>query len=213
MADVKFAASSDLHGYLPTIPPCDILLLGGDLCPDGPAEVQAQWLDTTFRFWLQQQPAQHTVAVAGNHDFVFQERPDLVPSLPWIYLQDEGVQISGLSIWGSPWQPVFFDWAFNLTEPELARKWEMIHEATDILLLHGPPHGFGDRTRRGDHTGSQSLTQRIEEVQPTLVICGHIHEARGEYRIGHSRIVNVSQLNLRYEPRTQVFETTITNTD
>lgn len=206
----SIVASSDLHGYLPQLPPCDLLLLGGDLCPDGTPQLQAEWLDTTFRSWLKQQPAKHIVAVAGNHDFVFQERPDLIPQLPWIYLQDSGTELLGLKIWGSPWQPVFFDWAFNLTEPGLAEKWKLIPADTDILLLHGPPHGLGDRTKRGDHTGSPSLVTRIEEVQPKLVICGHIHEARGEYQLGPSRIVNVSQLDLRYEPYADIFETTIT---
>jgi Icc-related predicted phosphoesterase len=203
---MKIVASSDLHGYLPAMPPCDLLLLGGDLCPDGSPSQQADWLDTKFRFWLKSQPAKHIVAVAGNHDWVFQDRPDLVPRLPWKYLLDVGTTIEGLKIWGSPWQPVFFDWAFNLTEPELAKKWELIPDDTDILLLHGPPYQHGDRTSRGNHTGSPSLTATIERIQPRLVVCGHIHEARGEYRIGDSRVVNASQLDLRYEPYLQVFE-------
>lgn len=206
----SIVASSDLHGYLPKLPPCDLLLLGGDLCPDGTPQLQAEWLDSTFRSWLKSQPAKHIVAVAGNHDFVFQERPDLIPKLPWVYLQDSGTEVLGLKIWGTPWQPVFFDWAFNQTEPELAEKWKLIPADTDILLLHGPPHGLGDRTKRGNHTGSPSLVTRIEEVQPKLVICGHIHEARGEYQLGPSCVVNVSQLDLRYEPYTDIFETTIT---
>ncbi len=206
MGTLRIAASSDLHGYLPKVPECDLLLLAGDLCPDGNPKEQAAWLDTTFRHWLRDVPAQEVVAVAGNHDWVFQERPELVPMLRWHYLLDSGVTRFDLNIWGTPWQPTFFDWAFNLEEPELEKKWALIPEGTDVLVLHGPPQGHGDRTVRGNHTGSPSLTRRIEEVRPRLVVCGHIHEARGEYRIGETRVVNVSQVNVRYEPREEVWE-------
>lgn len=202
---------SDLHGYLPRVPTCDLLLLGGDLCPDVPVIEQARWLDREFRKWLKEVPAEAIAGVAGNHDWVFQERPDLVPVLPWEYLQDSGVTLCGLKIWGSPWQPVFFDWAFNLEEKELEKKWALIPERTDILLLHGPPLGHGDRNMRGTHTGSPSLTKRIIEVQPRLVICGHIHEARGKYRISESIVANVSQVDFRYVPFGDVpeFEMTV----
>ncbi|MFO0815508.1 MAG: metallophosphoesterase [Gemmatales bacterium] len=184
-----------------------MLLLGGDLCPDGSPQQQADWLDSNFRRWLKETPARNIVAVAGNHDFVFQLRPDLVPPLNWTYLQDNGAEIDGIRIWGTPWQPIFFDWAFNLAEPELETKWRLIPERTDILVLHGPPYRHGDRNSKGEHTGSPSLLTRIREIQPKLVICGHIHEARGEYRVAGSRILNVSQLDLRYQPVTGLFET------
>jgi Icc-related predicted phosphoesterase len=199
-------ASSDLHGILPEIPECDLLLLGGDLCPDGNEHVQALWLDTVFRAWLRKVPAQKIVAVAGNHDFIFQNRPDLIPALPWYYLQDSGIELLGCHIWGTPWQPVFFDWAFNLEENILEQKWELIPMNTDILLLHGPPYGYGDRNSKDEHTGSPSLTKRILEIQPALAICGHIHEARGDYCIGRTLLANVSQLNVRYQPHVRFWQ-------
>jgi Icc-related predicted phosphoesterase len=199
------AATSDLHGFLPDVPSCDLLLLAGDLCPDLNERDQARWLGTDFRAWLRKLPAREIVAIAGNHDFVFQNRPELVPRLPWHYLLDSAVTVEGLKIWGTPWQPVFFDWAFNLPEPDLEKKWQLIPEDIDILLLHGPPHGYGDLTTRNIRTGSPSLTRRIEELQPRLAICGHIHEARGEYRIGQTLLANISQLDQRYEPYTGIW--------
>src|SRR5436190_19972122 len=74
MRSLKIAATSDLHGYLPAVPECDLLLLGGDLCPDGREKDQARWLDTTFRYWLRDVPAKEVVGVAGNHAGVFQTR-------------------------------------------------------------------------------------------------------------------------------------------
>ena len=55
----------------------------------------------------------------GNHDFIFQESPAEVPPFAWIYLEDSGVEINGLKIWGSPWQLPFFDWAYNMEEEDL----------------------------------------------------------------------------------------------
>src|SRR5437764_537555 len=60
MPDLKVLAISDLHGFLPeNLPPCDLLLIAGDLCPlrDHSPLAQANWLATTFRAWLDQQQA------------------------------------------------------------------------------------------------------------------------------------------------------------
>ena len=201
---MKIRAASDLHGTLPEILPCDLLLLGGDLCPVENHQVsfQAEWLDTTFRRWLERVPARQVVGVAGNHDFVFQKFPELVPrDLRWAYLQDSGMTWEGLRIWGTPWQPWFFDWAFNLYEPDLIAKWAMIPPDTDILVLHAPPHGYGDGVPRSsgmDHTGSPSLLRRIEAIGPRLVIFGHIHEGRGQWRVGETTLANVTILDENY---------------
>lgn len=204
---MRVVAVSDLHGMLPPIPPCDLLLLAGDLCPLGnhrPA-YQAEWLDTTFRRWLTGLPAGRVIGVAGNHDFVFEQRPDLVPAdLPWVYLQDSGTTWHDLSVWGTPWQPRFFDWAFNLDEPELLQRWASIPAGTDIVVLHGPPHGYGDGAARSggavEHTGSPGLLARLQVIQPRLAVFGHIHEGRGEWRLGRTLLANVSQVNRAYEP-------------
>ncbi|MGL4555322.1 MAG: metallophosphoesterase family protein, partial [Gemmataceae bacterium] len=139
-------AVSDLHGTLPDIPACDLLLIGGDLCPvaDHDPGYQAAWLDTAFRAWLERVPARHVVGVCGNHDFVFERRPHAVPrDLRWTYLQDSGCVVEGLRVWGTPWQTWFFDWAFNLYEADLQHKWALIPDGTDVLVLHGPPRGYG----------------------------------------------------------------------
>jgi Icc-related predicted phosphoesterase len=201
---MKIVAVSDLHGMLPAIPPCDLLLVGGDICPieNHGLEYQAEWLDRVFRAWLWQQPARKIVGVAGNHDLVFENRPDLVPrDLPWTYLQDSATEWEGLKLYGSPWQPWFFDWAFNLFEPDLRPKWDLIPAGTDILVLHGPPFGYGDGVLEGRgvrRTGSQSLLRRIEEVKPRLAIFGHIHEGRGEWQHGTTRLANVTVLDEAY---------------
>jgi Icc-related predicted phosphoesterase len=202
---MKIVGVSDMHGELPAIGPCDLLLIGGDVTPVTNHRIafQAEWLDTTFRRWLEGVPARKIVGVAGNHDFIFEQAPHLVPrDLPWTYLQDSGTQWEGLRFWGTPWQPWFHDWAFNLYEKDLVGVWEKIPENTDVLVLHGPPYGYGDGVpERGGvrRTGSPSLLARIEKVQPLLAIFGHIHEGRGEWRLGRTVLANCTLMDAGYD--------------
>lgn len=202
---MKVVALSDMHGNLPEVPPCDLVLLGGDLCPveNHRVEFQAQWLDTTFRRWLESVPARKIIGVCGNHDFVFEKATQLVPrDLAWTYLQDQGTTWEGLRFWGTPWQPWYHDWAFNLYEPDLVAKWALIPEGVDILLLHGPPFGYGDAVpgwfSKPQHTGSPSLLERIRVVAPRLAIFGHIHEGRGQWQLGRTVLANVTILDEGY---------------
>lgn len=200
---MRICCISDLHGYLPEIPECDLLLIAGDLVPltaHGRTKGRS-WLNGKFRAWLDGLPERVTVVgVSGNHDFVFEEgEPRFTTPLRWTYLQDSATSFDGLTIWGTPWQPTFFNWAFNLDEPDLAARWELIPGATDILLLHGPPYSFGDPTPRGP-VGSPSLLRRIQEVKPKLAVAGHIHAGYGVYEVGSTTLVNASLLNEDYEP-------------
>jgi Icc-related predicted phosphoesterase len=198
---MRVCAVSDLHGFLPEVPPCELLLIAGDICPlhDHSPLGQAEWLDSDFRAWLEWLPMP-VVAVWGNHDFIGEQAPFLVPRLPWTLLQDSAVEIDGWKVYGSPWQPRFLDWAFNLDEPELERKWAVIPDDTDILLLHGPPYGYGDWVGRGEHTGSPSLLRRVQEVRPRLVVYGHIHEGRGEWQADGVTLANVTLVDAAYRP-------------
>src|SRR5690348_4412774 len=99
------AAISDLHGFLPETPPCDVLLIAGDVCPvdDHALRYQRDWLELSFAPWLETQPARAIVGIAGNHDFVAESDDELMRSLPWTYLRDETTEVAGLTIHGSPW--------------------------------------------------------------------------------------------------------------
>jgi Icc-related predicted phosphoesterase len=202
MSDVMVVAISDFHGTLPEhLPASDLLLIAGDISPlqNHDPYYQAEWLRDEFGPWLRRQPAKHIVATWGNHDFIGERLPHLVPPLPWTLLVDEAVELLGLKIYGTPWQPRFMDWAFNLDEPELEKKWARIPAGIDILVCHGPPHGFGDLAsamasirNEPEHTGSPSLTRRILEIRPQLVVFGHIHEGYGVYEKDGIVMANVS---------------------
>jgi Icc-related predicted phosphoesterase len=188
-------AISDLHGSLPEIPRCDLLVLGGDYCTGRDEEEQLRFLGGPFKEWLTFAPARHIVGIAGNHDFVFQNFPEAVSDLPWHYLQDEGITIEGISIYGTPWSPTFGKWAFMKDDNELANIYAKIPEKLDILISHSPAFSILDKSVYGDFCGSRQLRERIREVIPDTVICGHIHEAHGIYDDGATRYFNVSHVD------------------
>ncbi|MCH5276978.1 MAG: metallophosphoesterase [Desulfovibrionaceae bacterium] len=60
-----------------------------------------------------------------------------------------------------------------------------------VLACHTPPWDtVCDRTGNGQHAGSRAVREFIEEHQPQVCLCGHIHEARGEQRIGRTHVLN-----------------------
>jgi hypothetical protein len=136
---MKIIATSDLHGNLPEVPECDILILAGDICPDFAAGGldtsgvgQGEWLDTTFREWLEPISKRcNVIATWGNHDFVG-EHPSLVPDLPWILLVDDSVVIDKLKIHATPWCPNLPFWAFFASDRALEYRADSIPEDTDI---------------------------------------------------------------------------------
>jgi Icc-related predicted phosphoesterase len=204
---VRVAVVADLHGQLPAVPACDLLVLGGDLTPlgDHAVEAQAAFLDGPLRAWLEGCGAPEVVAVAGNHDFVFERAPKLVPAdLPWTYLQDAGATVAGLRVWGSPWTPWFYDWAFNAPreggEAFLAERFAGCPAGVDVLVVHGPPAGFGDRTTGGLDVGSAAQLELVDRVAPRLHVFGHIHEARGAWRRGPTALVNAAALDGAFAP-------------
>jgi Icc-related predicted phosphoesterase len=204
---MRVACTSDLHEHLPEVPPCDLLLIAGDLTYafGGKADKQA-WLEGPFAGWLDDVPAQEVVVIAGNHDRVI-EGHGFPPGLRCTYLQDEAVDVLGLSVWGTPWQPWFHGWAFNAPRVEgesfLAERFSAVPPRTDVVVCHGPPLGYGDRTAVG-RVGSAALTATIDRVEPRLVVCGHIHGDAGRFRRGGTEIVNASLVDERYEPVREV---------
>lgn len=63
-----------------------------------------------------------------------------------------------------------------------------------ILVSHEPPENVLDKTWSGSHAGDPQIRSFIERVQPELMVCGHIHEARGEDKIGKTIVCNVGKL-------------------
>lgn len=205
---MRVCCISDLHGWLPgDVPECDLLLIAGDICAHT-REDNERFLRRSFPRWLERQPARTIVGIAGNHDFVAQQWPSVFRSLPWIYLDNQAVVLDGVlpdrgpvKVWGSAWTPRFGFWAFMAEDIQLAQLWAQIPDDTEILLTHGPPLGFLDKTADGTSAGSHSLRQRVLAL-PSLKLhaFGHIHESHGvEGTLGGTWMVNGSLLNDTYE--------------
>lgn len=71
------------------------------------------------------------------------------------------------------------------------RKLNDILDKDSILVCHNPPYGFVDKINSGKHVGSKILLEAIRKNQPKLVLCGHIHEAKGKAKIGKTNIYNL----------------------
>jgi len=181
----------------------DFLLHGGDIMSSGYNKEEVidflEWFDSLDNYT-------YKIFIAGNHDrFIennYEEFKEILKNYKnVIYLQDEEVIIDGIKIYGSPWQPWFWDWAFNLprNSTELHIKWNMIPDDTDILLTHTPPMGVLDYVPRSfEHVGCEALRARVFDLKPKLNIFGHIHEGSGNKNIEGIEFINASVLNENY---------------
>lgn len=207
----RIVCLSDTHNCNEQIevPDGDILIHSGDATITGTTEEIRR-----FNQWFSSLPHKHKVFVAGNHDWLFEREPKAGRMLlddSVIYLQDSSVEIEGLKIYGSPWQPRFYDWAFNLMRgAELAEKWAMIPDDIDILITHGPPNGILDAVPRHwgiDYTGCEELRKRVEEIavggRLKLHVFGHIHCGYGTHVEFGVRFVNASNCDESYGPSQQ----------
>lgn len=201
----KIVCLSDTHNAHREIvvPGADILIHAGDATNRGTIEEVA-----AFGKWFASLPHKHKIFVAGNHDWLFEINGKLAQSLlgsTVVYLQDSFVEIENLKIYGSPWQPRFFDWAFNLNRgAEIAAKWRLIPADTDILITHGPPFGVLDLAPRGifpdEHTGCEELIKVVTRIQPKLHVFGHIHHSYGAAEFFGVQFANAANCNEKYEP-------------
>lgn len=197
---LKITAISDTHGRHNRLKLAqgDMLIHAGDVSMTG-----ARTEIRDFLYWFGQQPFTYKIFIAGNHDFFFEKAPDqeILAMIPpgIIYLNDSGVTIGGLSIWGSPITPWFFDWAFNRQRGKpIKQHWDLIPPGTDILVTHGPVFRILDTTIKGDHVGCQDLSDTVHTIRPAAHICGHIHEAYGRIDRSGTTFINASVLDEKY---------------
>ena len=194
---------SDLHGHFPQLDGGDLLIVAGDLTARDEPNERLQFLQ-----WLANQNYRKIVFIGGNHDnSLVGISIRTIKNGRTHYLCDSGTEFEGLKIWGSPWTKRFDGenprcLAFTCkTEEELAEKFALIPDDTDILVTHSPPFLTLDKTISGEHVGSFHLTNRINIVKPRLHIFGHIHESYGEYWTETGMgFINASHVNERYEP-------------
>lgn len=215
---MKIVCISDSHNQKPKLPPDgDLLIHSGDLTMMGTlseVERSIQWLGE-----IAKNKYDHgVILVPGNHDFLFEKfepgmktnkggfkierEPELARKLCEKYgvdlLIDESMEVEGIKIYGSPIQPWFHDWAFNVDRSKIGLVWEKIPDDTQILITHGPPYGIGDLCR-GGNVGCAALLERIKLLKEfKLHICGHIHEGAGHSWFNNKLFINASVLDGHY---------------
>lgn len=181
------------------LPEADVLVHAGDFTYFGRSMADVE----DFNRWLGSLSIPQRVVIAGNHETMFQQAPDRARAAlsNATYLEDSEAVIDGARFYGSPWQPWFYDWAFNLPRgAPLREKWDLIPQGIDVLITHTPPHGVLDVTRGGESVGCEDLREAVRRVRPRLHVFGHIHEAHGARDLDGTRFVNASSCNHKYAP-------------
>ncbi len=200
---MKIVAISDthaLHRHL-IVPDGDVLIHAGDITRKGDLSELAD-----FNGWLGSLPQQYKIVIAGNHDLCFENQPKIAREIlsNCIYLQDEEITISGIKFYGSPWQPWYQNWAFNLPKgKEIRQKWNLIPTDTDVLITHGPPYQIRDRLKQGMCVGCEELLTIVKKIKPQIHIFGHIHEGYGIVKIDETQFVNASSCDYLYKASNQ----------
>jgi len=194
------------------LPGGDILIHAGDFMNSGWNEMEAimffKWFDSIDNYDTK-------IFIAGNHDRWAENNPEefkgILTGYKTIeYLQDDwmGIYYDGpngdmpeenIRIYGSPWSPYFYNWAFNLPRQgvELQEKWSKIPDNTDILICHTMPWGHLDITDNM-MVGCELLRFRVDEFKPKIFVGGHIHSGYGYKFDGHTHFFNAAILNNSY---------------
>ena len=212
---LKLVCISDTHDAQDKItddmPDGDILICAGDIT--GRGEISQilrfnEWVGSLKKY-------KHSILIAGNHDFCFQDKFNRDLMTNCTFLHDSSITIDGIKFTGSPWTPKFGPWAFMKPRGEpLVRVWENIPKDTDVLITHGPPRGIMDAVPRkkmvpGERmerdftvrTGCKDLAQFIKyQIKPSTSVFGHIHEGYGVVEQDDITFVNASIMNGSYDP-------------
>lgn len=192
---MRLLAFTDIHGaYRKTLEliareaPFDGIIIGGDLTTAGtPQEAE----EALRLFRSHHKPL---FVVAGNMD---------PPELEGVFEQS-GVLVSGkgkmiedvgiFGVSGAPFTPM--NTPYEISEEAIRSRadagWKDVAKArVKIFVPHAPPNGTKvDKIFTGKHVGSVAVREFVEARQPEVVVCGHIHEARGMDRIGTTQVVN-----------------------
>lgn len=204
MKKITFISDTHTKHKQLSLPGGDILIHSGDIMNSG--HNINDIID--FLKWFESQNYEELIFIAGNHDIMFENNRDsvqrLLESYPLVtYLEDDWVDIDGIKIYGSPWQPEFYNWAFNLPRngPDLMSTWEKIPADTDILITHGPPQGHLDASGYPYNEfllGCNLLRDRVNVIKPKIHVFGHIHGSAGYKEYEGTHFFNASVLSESY---------------
>lgn len=218
---MKICATSDLHGILPEIEPCELVLICGDIMPlrmQRNIPQSEKWLKTTFADWVKSLPCEAVVMVGGNHDFaianMYQQplkqnailrtptngKLVLLENNTYTHISNSG---KTYTIWGTPFCKIFGNWAFMYEPETLKEAYATMPEYCDIVLSHDAPQicGLGvihQRMNRVD-AGNSWLADEMLRKHPRYTFCGHIHSGEHELQsFDDMKMANVSLVDETY---------------
>ncbi len=189
---MNILALSDIHGKTKRVEEIlkkvegefDLVALLGDLTDFGPKERAVEIMDLIKEY------TDTVIGVPGNCDPMGVEE----------VINEKGVLIDGevakinnyefIGLGGS--NPTPFDTPRERSEEEIKEVLENLFTNASnetVLISHAPPKGYLDLAS-GNHAGSESVKEAIEKYKPSLVLSGHIHEAKGKEKLNESIIVN-----------------------
>ena len=216
---VKICAISDLHGYLPKIEPCDLVLICGDIvglhAQRYPKSCKKWYIDW-FKPWVNELPCDKVLFIPGNHEVGMEGHEEEYKELfgphdkatvlfheSYEYLGSDG---ETYKIFGTPYCKIFGNWAYMRPNSDLKEKFSEIPEGLDILLTHDAPFGVSDILLQdgyytGEHIGNKPLAEAILQKAPKIVCHGHLHSTSREFEeLGYSKVVNCSIKDEHYNP-------------
>lgn len=191
---MKYTLISDTHGSHG-----ELELKGGDIlihCGDYTASDSYNEMYDFFE-WLNSFKYDNVIFVPGNHDRVFETDMHVVNRLKLQYpkmtvLNHKYTVINGIQFFGTPIQPIFNNWAFNIEDKRREEKYKNIH-SVDIFITHCPPYN-----KLCDGIGDKVLLDVINRVKPKLSIFGHKHK-QGIMIENDTTYVNCSILDDNYD--------------
>lgn len=216
MRIVFFSDSHGMHDQI-TLPEGDVLIHSGDFSSYGNTNDTKNFLN----WYLNLKGFDTKIFIAGNHDLKFElnPKPNWLQNILYeenlsqsdcVYLEDSSFTIDDsrlsqpIKFYGSPWQPEFLNWAFNLPRNGIAleKTWNAIPDDTDILITHCPPYGIRDivNYKPNQYLGCELLRKRIDIIKPLIHCFGHIHDSYGPALINNTAFINASICTERYKP-------------
>lgn len=177
---------------IPGISQADFLIVTGDFTNFGGKKEASMMLDVIRRL------NPKIYAVPGNLD-----KPSVADYLDelGINIHGKGIIVGDLGIFGvGGSNPTPFNTPIEFSEKDLAdivqKAYQQVAGAPiKVLISHCPPYNTAtDRIGEDVHVGSTAIREFIEREQPDFCFTGHIHESRGEDRIGRTIILNPGML-------------------
>jgi hypothetical protein len=191
---MRLLCITDIHGEIRRLekilarePRADVLVIGGDFTNFGPPQQAGRMIDAA------QAHSPQVLAVAGNCD---SPEIDQLLSDRGISLHGRGVRIGDVGFFGvsamPPWRGDMYEFTEDQLDQFLAAGYAQVEGSPKLVMVpHAPPRDSGvDRSGSGANVGSTAIRRWVDKVNPVLVVCGHIHEARGQGKIGQAIVVN-----------------------